>query len=197
MFLIVPVYSGGYFWHGNLALCGYCMLFGVAVESALTLASSPAVRSACAVLLVVGAIVATRADAAQGLASGNFSKASQISSTVLTAPPAPFDRVSGDAFVYVEDRQHLGNWYFGVGSLFNLVYLNKQLQQQTVPQMDWIDAKDLSRWLKHPVTRFSSATTTSSGGTTRPKNFVFLLSRTFCEWLRPLRLQASSRRRRR
>jgi hypothetical protein len=150
VFLIVPVYSGGYFWHGNLALCGYCMLFGVAVEWGLNLVPSHKARWACATLLVAGTIVLTRVDAARGLASGYFSTAFRVNSTVLTAPPLPLDRISGNALVYVEDRQPLGNWFFGVGSLFNLVYRDRELHQETVPRMDWIEANKLSQWLKHP-----------------------------------------------
>jgi len=150
VFLIVPVYSGGYFWHGNLALCGYCMLFGVAVDWALELVRSREVRLACAIFLIAGTIALTRVDAAHGLASGYFSTAFRVNSTVLTAPPLPLDRISGNALVYVEDRQPLGNWFFGAGSLFNLVYRDRELHQETVPRMDRIEANKLSQWLKHP-----------------------------------------------
>lgn len=150
VFLIVPVYSGGYLWHGNLALCGYCMLFGAAMEWALRLVPSRQARFACVIVCIAGTVVLTRTDAAHGLASGYFSKASRLNSSVLTAPPLPLDRISGDALVYVEDEKQLGNWYYGAGQLFNLVYLDPQMRQQTVPRMEWIDTSDLSRWLKHP-----------------------------------------------
>src|ERR1700724_3208943 len=31
IFLVVPVYSGGYYWHANLAMAAYAVLFGYAI----------------------------------------------------------------------------------------------------------------------------------------------------------------------
>ncbi len=150
VFLIVPVYSGGYFWHGNLALCGYCMLVGAAVDWGLKVFQSRHARLICAMVLIAGTIAATRVDAARGIKSGYFATAHRVDSSVLSSPPLPLDRVTGHALIFIEDWQGIGAWNFGAGNLFHLAYRDPDLEQVTVPRRDWIDAKDLSRWLQHP-----------------------------------------------
>jgi len=68
---------------------------------------------------------------------------------VLTQPPVPRNRVSGKALVFVEDKNKLGSWSFGAGSLFNLVYLNPELHQEIVPVMDEVKEDDRIRWLRN------------------------------------------------
>jgi hypothetical protein len=147
-FLIVPVYSGGLFWHGNLALCGYCMLFGAATEWGLQLLTWRVARGVVAIVLVAGAIALTRVDAAKGLTSDQFAMVHRINATVLTKPPVPLGRVSGDALVYVENRFDVAAWGFGATRLFNLVYQDAELQQVLVPRMDHIERDALKRWLE-------------------------------------------------
>jgi hypothetical protein len=150
VFLVVPVYSGGYFWHGNLALCGYCLLFGVAIDWLFTRVGGRAGRVALAVFLIVGTVGLTRADVAQCLISGTHSETYRINSTVLSQPPVPLNRISGPALIYIEDWNNQDWWSFGAGSLFNLVYLDRDLRQVIVPVMNKIPRDDRTKWLKHP-----------------------------------------------
>jgi hypothetical protein len=150
VFLIVPVYSGGYFWHGNFALCGYCMLFGVSIDWLFTRIRGQAVHFALAAFLIAGIVGLTRTDAAECLISGIHSETYRINSTVLKQPPVPFNRVSGPALVYVEDRKEYGWWSYGAGTLFNIVYLNRDVHQVLVPVMNKVSRADRVRWLKDP-----------------------------------------------
>jgi hypothetical protein len=154
IFLIVPIYSGGYFWHGNLALCGYCLLFGMTFDWLVTRIQGQAVRFAFIALLIAGIVGLTRIDAAQFLVAGNYSEAYRINSTVLTHPPVPLNRVSGAALVYVEDRLGRNEWFFGSGLLFNLVYINRDLRQVVVPAMDKVSRGDCVQWLQAPKAFF-------------------------------------------
>jgi len=149
VFLMVPIYSGGYFWHGNLALCGYSMLFGVAVDWLITRIPSSTMRYATGAFLIAGVVALARADVAECLTSGIHSETYRINSTILNHPPVPFDRMSGAPLVYVEDRDNQSTWSFGAGSLFNLVYLNRNLTQVVVPVMNKVSFEDRVRWLKH------------------------------------------------
>ena len=154
VFLMVPVYSGGYFWHGNLALCGYCMLFGVALDWGVTHIKAQAVRFAV-LALVIGALVQfTRMDAAACLTSGMHSESFRINSTVLQQPPIPFERMQDKSLVkilaYVEDRKDLGWFNFGAGTLFNVVYLKPKLLQVMVPAMDKVTRAQCLQWLNGP-----------------------------------------------
>jgi hypothetical protein len=150
VFLMVPVYSGGYFWHGNLALCGYCMLFGVTVDWLATRIREQKVRLVFVAVLVVGIVGLTRIDAAESLVSGIHSETYRINSTVLQHPPVPLNRVAGPALIYVEDRKSQDWWSFGAGTLFHLVYLDRELHQVLVPAMNKVSRGDCIRWLKDP-----------------------------------------------
>jgi hypothetical protein len=150
VFLLVPVYSGGYFWHGNLALCGYCMLFGVAVDWLATRIREQKLRVAFIAILIAAIVGLTRIDAAESLVSGIHSETYRINSTILTQPPVPLNRVSGPALIYVEDRKSQAWWSFGAGTLFHLVYLDRALHQVLVPAMSKVSAGDCVRWLKDP-----------------------------------------------
>jgi hypothetical protein len=154
VFLVVPVYSGGYFWHGNLALCGYCLLFGVAIEWLFTRVRENSRRIALAVFLIVGVVGLTRADAAQCLIRGIHSETYRINSTVLSQPPVPFNRVSGPVLVYVEDWNNQGTWSYGAGTLFNLVYVDRDVRQVVVPVMNKVPRSDIEKWLKYPKAFF-------------------------------------------
>jgi hypothetical protein len=87
-------------------------------------------------------------DAAKGLTSDQFAMVHRINATVLTKPPVPLGRVSGDALVYVENRFDVAAWGFGATRLFNLVYQDAELQQVLVPRMDHIERDALKRWLE-------------------------------------------------
>ena len=66
VFLIVPIFSGSLFWHGNLALCGYCVLFGVAVDCGMQLVSWRSARALVACMFIVGSIALDRQMRPQG-----------------------------------------------------------------------------------------------------------------------------------
>jgi len=154
VFLIVPVYSGGYFWHGNLALCGYCMLFGVSIDWLASRLQSQTVRFAVLAVVIAGMVGLTRLDAAASIVSGIHSETYRINSTVLAQPPVSFERMQEmpqvRALVYVEDRKNFGWWYYGAGSLFNLVYLRVRLFQDLVPEMSKVPRAKCEEWIKEP-----------------------------------------------
>ena len=93
VFLLVPVYSGGYFWHGNLALCGYSMLFGLALDWGVTRIKAREARFAVLALVIAGMVQLTRMDAAACLTDGMHAESYRINSTVLKRPPVPFERM--------------------------------------------------------------------------------------------------------
>lgn len=152
IFLMVPVYSGGYFWHGNLALCGYCMLFGVALDWGVTQIKTRTVRFAVLVLVISGMVELARMDAAVCLISGIHSESYRINSTVLKRPPVPFERMQEKPLVrplvYVEDGKGVGAWYFG--ELFKVVYLRTDLIQETMPAMNKVSRAKCEEWVKDP-----------------------------------------------
>jgi hypothetical protein len=150
IFLAIPIYSGGYVWHGNLALVGYCMLVGVAVDTLVRLAPRRAVRAGLTCILVLIVIGLTRVDADEWLLTGVHADAYRLNSSLLERLPVPRDRLRGPALVYVEDRKNLGEWWYGVGTLFNLAYENEDLEQVVVPPMRLISAGARDRWLKTP-----------------------------------------------
>lgn len=152
IFLIVTVYSGGYFWHGNLALCGYCLLFGLALDWAVTQIKAKTVRFAVLALVIAGMVELTRMDAAACLISGIHSESYRINSTVLKQPPIPFERMQekplDPPLVYVEDGKGIGAWYFG--ELFKVVYLRPELIQEIMPAMNKVSRGKCEEWLKAP-----------------------------------------------
>jgi hypothetical protein len=50
----------------------------------------------------------------------------------------------------VEDWNNQGTWSFGAGTLFNVVYVNRDVRQVVVPVMNKIPRDDRAKWLKHP-----------------------------------------------
>ncbi len=152
IFLLVPVYSGGYFWHGNLALCGYCMLFGVALDWGVTRIKARTVRFAVLALVIAGMVELTRMDAAACLISGIHSESYRINSTVLKQPPVPFERMQekprARPLVYLEDGKGVGEWYYG--ELFKVVYLRKELVQEIMPAMNKVLRAKCEAWVKDP-----------------------------------------------
>ncbi len=151
IFMMVPVYSGGYFWHGNLALCGYCMLFGVALDWGVTQIKVRTVRFAILALVIAGMVALTRMDAAC-LISGIHSESYRINSTVLKRPPVPFERMQEKPLVrplvYVEDGKGVGGWYFG--EIFKVVYLRPELVQEIMPAMNKVSRAKCEEWIKDP-----------------------------------------------
>jgi hypothetical protein len=154
VFLLLPVYSGGYFWHGNLALAGFCILFGLALEHIFTALRSRGVQALTLLLGLSFMVAFMRADQAECLQHGIHSESYRINSTVLQYPPVPVDRITGPALVYVEDRQNLGEWFYGAGSLFNLVYFDESLKQKVVPPMNEVSHDDAEQWLQSPQAFF-------------------------------------------
>lgn len=154
VFLIVPVYSGGYFWHGNLALCGYCLLFGVAIDWLASRLQSQTVRFAVLAVVIAGMVGLTRLDAAACMVSGIHWETYRLNATIVKQPPVPFARMQEmpavRALVYVEDRKNFGWWFYGAGSLFNLVYLRPNLFQDLMPEMSKVPRAKCKEWLMDP-----------------------------------------------
>jgi hypothetical protein len=148
VFLTIPIYSGGYFWHGNLALCGFAGIAGLAADAWWRQMGSW--RVAAASLGVAGMLVVGYKDASNCITRGIHSETFRINSSILQSPPAPAQTVGKGALVFVEDRQGLGEWNFGAGSLFNLVYRDRTLKQVVVPKLEDVSAARSREWLDQP-----------------------------------------------
>ncbi len=155
VFLALPVFSGRYLWHVNLALCGYAVLLGVALSAHLRALGNPAVRYAATALLGIGFVaagIASSRDAAlRGLHAADYVLNARLFASPLIPPPPS----SGPALVYVEDRRRLGNWWhYGARRLVPFMMLNPDIEQQVVPPRPEIPPDLRERWFNHPNAYF-------------------------------------------
>ncbi|HZT28652.1 MAG TPA: malectin [Bryobacteraceae bacterium] len=150
-FLVMPVYAGGFLWHINLPVVGYCVLFGMALAWALEQIRSPAWRRASVAIFLAGALLLGRADLAVELDRGMHATAFRIDHSLLDHPPVPLARLGAAPLFYVEDRLGLGPWWYGCfGRLFNYVYLRHDIEEVIVPPLDQVPEDLRRRWLARP-----------------------------------------------
>ncbi|SPF41670.1 membrane hypothetical protein [Candidatus Sulfopaludibacter sp. SbA4] len=155
VFLILPIYGGGFVWHINLPLVGYAVLFGLAATWAWEALPSAFWRRFAGGVFFLGLLLLARANLHTELYSGTHALAFRINHSVLSHPPVPPDRLGKAPLVFIEDRLGVGGWWYGCfGILFNYTYLRHDIQEVVVPQMAAVPQDLRARWLAHPNAYF-------------------------------------------
>ncbi len=156
IFLIVPVYSGGYSWHGNLAMAGYAVLFGYAI--AYLIQSIPAVswRRVALCGFVLGFCLLARANVGSFLRESPGFRNYRLNYTALDAPPLKPEQLTGPnkPLIYIEDSMNLTSWAYGEDNLFKFIYLNKDIDEQSVPLLTDVPKPLCTAWLARPAAYF-------------------------------------------
>ena len=155
IFLILPVYAGGYIWHINLTVVGYSVLFGCAFASLFDSISLPAARRAAVAVFFLGCVVLSRQDLKTELYSGVHAPGFLVNHSVLTHPPVPADALGKAPLIYIEDRMGLGPWAYGCfGRLFAFTYLRRDLKEVIVPPMAAVSREERDQWMAAENARF-------------------------------------------
>jgi len=150
-YLLLPVYSGGFLWHINLAVIGYSVLFGIAIASLIASIAPVTVRRAAAVALLTGGLLLSRENLRTELYAGSHATAYRINHSLLQHPPVPPAALGKAPLIYIEDRLGMGPWWYGCfGSLFKYTYLRHDLEEVIVPPMSHVSSEDRKKWLAHP-----------------------------------------------
>jgi len=151
VFLMLPVYAGGFLWHINLPLVGYSVLFGLAAAWAWEAVGSRFWRGFAVGAFFLGLLALARHNLHTELYGGTHSLAFRINHSLLSHPPVPPDRLGKTPLVYIEDRLGVGGWWYGCyGLLFNYTYLRHDIQEVVVPQLAAVPPDLRARWLAHP-----------------------------------------------
>ena len=151
VFLVLPIYSGGFVWHINLPVVGYSVLFGLAAAWWFERVPSPLWRSAALAAFFLGCVALSRVNLHTELYSGTHANAFLINHSVLRKPPVEPGRLGKAPLIYIEDRLGIGPWWYGTyGLLFNFVYLRHDLQEVVVPRLPSVSQELRNRWLAHP-----------------------------------------------
>ena len=155
VFLVLPVYAGGFIWHINLPLVGYAVLFGMAGAWAWESISS---RILCRFLLgvfLIGLVALGRYNLHTELYDGTHALAFRINHSVLSRPPVPADQLGRAPLVYIEDRLGVGGWWYGCYRfLFNYTYLRHDIKEVVVPPLAAVPQNLRASWLAHPNAYF-------------------------------------------
>jgi hypothetical protein len=157
IFLIVPVYSGGAYWHANLAMAGYAVLFGYAI--AYLLQSIPVVfwRRAAVCAFFLGFFFLARANAWGFLHESASAYFYRLDYMALDAPPLKPEQLAGPdrPLIYIEDRLGIAPWGYGGGNnLFKFIYLNKNIEEKGVPVLTSVPKPLCTEWLARPNAHF-------------------------------------------
>lgn len=155
VFLMLPVYAGGFIWHINLPLVGYGVLFGMAGAWAWEGISSPIWRGSVLGVFLIGLLALGRHNLHTELYGGTHALAFRINHSVLSHPPVPAERLGKAPLVYIEDRLGVGGWWYGCyGILFNYTYLRHDIEEVVVPPLAAVPQNLRDRWLAHPNAYF-------------------------------------------
>jgi tetratricopeptide (TPR) repeat protein len=155
--LLVPVYSGSYLWHVNLAVCGYAVLAGAALASFTgEVARSLHIRQPVVAAAVTALLVAFGAYAVNNtLISGPHAVQYRLIAGLRSDPSKLPVAVSKDTLVYVEDRLRIGSWsYGGGGNLLRFHYMMPKLEEKVVPAMNEVPWDLRYEWLRRPNALF-------------------------------------------
>jgi hypothetical protein len=155
VFLMLPAYAGGFFWHINLPVVGYCVLFGIAAAWAWAGISSRTRRGFVLGVFLIGLLVLGRYNLHTELYRGTHALAFRINHSILSHPPVPADRLGKAPLVYIEDRLGVGGWWYGCYTfLFNYTYLRHDIEEVVVPPLTAVPHDLRARWLAHPNAYF-------------------------------------------
>jgi hypothetical protein len=148
VYLVLPVYSGGYVWHINLTVIGYSVLFGMALAWCFDAIAPPHVRRAAIALFLLGGLLLGRDNLKTELYAGTHATAFRINHSVLQHPPVPAETLGKEPLIYIEDRLGMGPWWYGCfGSLFKFTYLRHDIDEVIVPTMASVPANLRAKWL--------------------------------------------------
>jgi hypothetical protein len=150
VFLIVPVYSGAYIWHNDLAVGGYAILFGVAMERLIAYTPRPRLPAALLiVLLLVLGLVSANDTIYRGMHATQYRMARALMNA--GGPPLPESQIPPSSLVYYEDRLSLGSWtYGGIDRMFRWWYLRPDLKEKSVPVLASIPGQVFAEWISAP-----------------------------------------------
>jgi len=155
VFLMLPVYGGGFLWHINLPLVGYSVLVGLAATWAWEAIPSVLWQRCAAGIFFLGLLALGRSNLHTELYSGTHALAFRINHSVLSHPPVPPDRLGKAPLVFIEDRLGVGGWWYGCyGLLFNYTYLRHDIQEVVVPPLAAVPPDLRARWSAHPNAYF-------------------------------------------
>jgi hypothetical protein len=150
VFLILPVYAGGFFWHIHLPVIGYAVLFGVAMAWWLERIPAPRWRGVAASLFLLFFLLLSRENLKAELYGGIHTTGFRINHSLIDHPPVPPERIGKSPLVYIEDRLGIGGWWYGCyGKLFNFVYLRHDIEEVIVPELAEVPQDLRDRWVEH------------------------------------------------
>ena len=161
VFSAIPVYCGGYGHHINLPMVGYAMLLGGTLAQFASLPRWPALQSSLRVLLVlttIGLAALGTANADAYLTRSMHAPDMIRNGHARSAPPLPASALGISPLIYVEDRQGLGAWCYGVGHLFQYAYQDTRIEECVVPAMKDVPGELRAKWANHPNAFFFSYT---------------------------------------
>jgi Malectin domain len=148
VFLLLPVYSGGYLWHINLAVVGYSVIFGIAVARFFASVEHTAVRRAVVSGFFVMWLLLNVADLRIELEAGSHATGYRINHSLIEHPPVQSSALGQSPLIYVEDRLGMGPWWYGCfGNLFKFAYLRHDLEEVVVPLMPSVSREARNKWL--------------------------------------------------
>jgi hypothetical protein len=158
IFLIVPVYSGGFYWHANLAMAGYAVLFGYAIAYLFESIPVVAWRRAAVCVFVLGFFFLARANVWSFLHETSRFHLYRLNYMALDAPPLKPEQLAGPGrpLIYVEDRLGLSSYAYGQDNLFKFIYLNKDIEEKSVPALTSVPKPLCTEWLARPNAHFVS-----------------------------------------
>jgi hypothetical protein len=149
VFLILPVYVGGFIWHVHLPLIGYGVLFGFAMAWWLEKIPARPRGGAAAALLTLLLLLLSRWNLRTELQGGVHTTGFRINHSLIQHPPVARERLGSAPLIYIEDRLGIGGWWYGCyGKLFNFVYLRHDLEEVIVPELPEVPVPLRKRWLE-------------------------------------------------
>ncbi|HJZ95202.1 MAG TPA: malectin [Candidatus Solibacter sp.] len=148
VYLVLPIYAGGYLWHINLAVVGYSVLFGIAVAGFFTSVKRPSARRTVVLIFFLTWLFLSREDLRIELEAGSHATGYRINHSLIEHPPVAAAALGKAPLIYIEDRLGMGPWWYGCfGNLFKFVYLRHDLDEVIVPLMPSLSHEARNKWL--------------------------------------------------
>jgi hypothetical protein len=150
VYLALPVYSGGYLWHINLAVVGYSVLFGMALAEYFASVERPGARRTVVLVFFLAWLFLNSEDLRIELKAGSHAIGYRINHSLIEHPPIAAAALGKAPLIYIEDRLGLGPWWYGCfGNLFKFVYLRHDLDEVIVPLMASVSPEARNNWLSN------------------------------------------------
>jgi hypothetical protein len=148
VYLVLPIYSGGYLWHINLAVVGYSVLFGMAVGEFFASVERPGLRRTVVLMFFLTWLFLSSEDLKIELEAGSHATGYRINHSLIDRPPVAAAALGKAPLIYIEDRLGMGPWWYGCfGNLFKFVYLRHDLDEVIVPLMPSVSREARNKWL--------------------------------------------------